>query len=80
MFHKLMYPAVWFMNHVANWILGLIGVEVATESEEAQKKQINNDKFVDLDIDIDAPNVNIIPDSSCAIIKNILKTKMIKYK
>ncbi|MCQ2358509.1 MAG: hemolysin family protein [Phascolarctobacterium sp.] len=39
MFHKLMYPAVWFMNHVANWILGLIGIEVATESEEAHNEE-----------------------------------------
>lgn len=39
MFHRLMYPAVWFMNHVANWILGLIGVEVASETEEAHNEE-----------------------------------------
>lgn len=38
-FHKLMYPAVWFMNHVANWILGLLGVEVASETEEAHNEE-----------------------------------------
>lgn len=38
-FHKMMYPAVWFMNHVANWILGLLGVEVASETEEAHNEK-----------------------------------------
>ena len=39
MFHKLMYPVVWFMNHVANWVLGRMGIEVASESEEAHNEE-----------------------------------------
>ena len=38
MFDKLMYPAVWFLNHVANWILRRMGVEAASEAEEAHNK------------------------------------------
>lgn len=38
MFNKLMYPAVWFMNHVANWILRRMGVEAASEAEEAHNE------------------------------------------
>lgn len=34
-FDKLFYPAVWFMNHVANGILKCMGVEAASEAEEA---------------------------------------------
>ena len=38
MFDKLMYPAVWFLNHVANWILRRMGVEAASEAEEAHNE------------------------------------------
>lgn len=38
-FDKLFYPAVWFMNHVANWVLSLFGVESATEQEEAHNEE-----------------------------------------
>ncbi len=38
MFDKLMYPAVWFLNHVANWVLRCFGVEAASEAEEAHNE------------------------------------------
>ena len=38
-FDKLFYPAVWFMNHVANWVLSLFGVEAASEMEEAHNEE-----------------------------------------
>lgn len=38
MFDKLMYPAVWFLNHVANWILRHMGVNAASEAEEAHNE------------------------------------------
>lgn len=38
MFDKLMYPAVWFLNHVANWTLHCFGVEAASEAEEAHNE------------------------------------------
>lgn len=38
MFDKLMYPAVWFLNHVANWILRRMGVDAASEAEEAHNE------------------------------------------
>ena len=38
-FDKLFYPAVWFMNHVANWVLSLFGVESASEQEEAHNEE-----------------------------------------
>lgn len=34
-FHKLMYPAVWLLNHVANWVIHVLGFQVAGEAEEA---------------------------------------------
>ncbi|MGL6015285.1 MAG: hemolysin family protein, partial [Selenomonadaceae bacterium] len=34
-FQRIMYPAVWVLNHVANWVLRQIGVEVATEEDAA---------------------------------------------
>lgn len=34
-FHRLMYPAVWFLNHVANWVVGKLGFEPAGEEEAA---------------------------------------------
>lgn len=33
-FHKLMYPFVWLLNHVANWVVKLFGFEVAEEGNE----------------------------------------------
>lgn len=39
MFNKLMYPAVWFLNHVANWILKMMGIEAASEAEEAHNEE-----------------------------------------
>ncbi len=35
---KIMYPAVWFLNHVANWVLRCMGVEAASEAEEAHNE------------------------------------------
>lgn len=39
MFDKIMYPAVWFLNHVANWVLRRLGVEAASEAEEAHNEE-----------------------------------------
>lgn len=38
-FNKLMYPAVWLLNNIANRILRSIGVEPATEAEEAHNEE-----------------------------------------
>lgn len=38
-FYKLMYPAVWLLNHVANWILRQVGIQVANESEAAHTEE-----------------------------------------
>lgn len=38
-FDRLMYPAVWFLNHVANWILKRMGIEAASEAEEAHNEE-----------------------------------------
>ena len=38
MFDKLMYPAVWFLNHIANWILHRMGIDAASEAEEAHNE------------------------------------------
>ena len=38
LFDKLMYPAVWFLNHVANWTLRRLGVEAASEADEAHNE------------------------------------------
>lgn len=38
-FDKIFYPVVWFMNHVANWVLSLFGVEAASEQEEAHNEE-----------------------------------------
>lgn len=38
-FDRVFYPAVWFMNHVANWVLSLFGVEAASETEEAHNEE-----------------------------------------
>lgn len=34
-FHKIMYPFVWGLNHVANWVLKRIGFEVSNEGDAA---------------------------------------------
>lgn len=34
-FHRLMYPAVWFLNHVANWVIKRLGFEPAADEEAA---------------------------------------------
>ena len=39
MFDKLMYPAVWFLNHVANWTLRRMGISAASEAEEAHNEE-----------------------------------------
>ena len=39
MFDKLMYPAVWFLNHVANWTLRRMGINAASEAEEAHNEE-----------------------------------------
>lgn len=38
-FYKIMYPAVWILNHVANWILRKVGIEVASEGEAAHTEE-----------------------------------------
>lgn len=37
--YKLMYPAVWVLNHIANWILRKAGLEVASEGEAAHTEE-----------------------------------------
>ncbi|WP_182188413.1 hemolysin family protein [Pectinatus frisingensis] len=34
-FHRIMYPAVWFLNHVANWVVNKLGFRPAGEEEAA---------------------------------------------
>jgi CBS domain containing-hemolysin-like protein len=34
-FNKLMYPAVWLLNHLANWVIEVLGFQPAGEAEEA---------------------------------------------
>ena len=34
-FHRIMYPFVWLLNHVANWVLRRLGFEPSSESEAA---------------------------------------------
>ena len=38
-FHKLMYPFVWILNHVANWVTARMGFEAASESESAHTEE-----------------------------------------
>ena len=38
-FHKIMWPAVWLLNHVANWVIIHLGFEVASEGEEAHSEE-----------------------------------------
>lgn len=34
-FHRIMYPFVWLLNHVANWVLRQLGFEPSSEGEAA---------------------------------------------
>lgn len=38
-FNKLMYPAVWLLNHIANWTLRRMGIHAASEAEEAHDEE-----------------------------------------
>ncbi|WP_333595220.1 hemolysin family protein [Anaerospora hongkongensis] len=38
-FYKLMYPAIWLLNTIANWILRLVGIQAANEHEAAHTEQ-----------------------------------------
>lgn len=38
-FYKLMYPVIWVLNTIANWILRLIGIQAASEHEAAHTEQ-----------------------------------------
>jgi len=39
LFYKLMYPAIWTLNHAANWLLGLVGIAPASEVELAHSEE-----------------------------------------
>ncbi len=38
-FYKLTYPAIWVLNHMSNLILKLIGLEPASENEQAHSEE-----------------------------------------
>ncbi|MEG6584447.1 hemolysin family protein [Dendrosporobacter sp. 1207_IL3150] len=38
-FYKLMYPFIWILNGIANWILRLVGIQVAGEHEAAHTEE-----------------------------------------
>ena len=38
-FHRVMYPFVWLLNHVANWVARRLGFEVASEGDEAHTEE-----------------------------------------
>ena len=38
-FERVMYPFVWLLNHVANWVAARMGFEVAAEGEEAHTEE-----------------------------------------
>lgn len=38
-FHKIMWPAVWLLNHLANWIVSSLGFNPATEADEAHSEE-----------------------------------------
>ena len=38
-FHRVMWPAVWVLNHVANWVIIRLGFEVASEGEDAHSEE-----------------------------------------
>jgi CBS domain containing-hemolysin-like protein len=39
LFYKLMYPAIWTLNHAANWLLSLVGIAPASEVELAHSEE-----------------------------------------
>ncbi|EIW15680.1 MULTISPECIES: hemolysin family protein [Pelosinus] len=38
-FYKLMYPAIWVLNNLANWILRMVGIQVVSEHEAAHTEE-----------------------------------------
>lgn len=38
-FHRIMYPFVWFLNHVANWVVRQLGFEVAGGGSAAHTEE-----------------------------------------
>lgn len=38
-FHKVMYPFVWILNHVANWVARRMGFQAASEGENAHTEE-----------------------------------------
>ncbi len=38
-FYKLMYPVIWVLNSIANWILRLVGIQVVGEHEAAHTEE-----------------------------------------
>ena len=38
-FHRIMYPFVWLLNHVANWVTARMGFKAASESESAHTEE-----------------------------------------
>nr|WP_092073056.1 hemolysin family protein [Dendrosporobacter quercicolus]NSL48794.1 HlyC/CorC family transporter [Dendrosporobacter quercicolus DSM 1736]SDM53441.1 Hemolysin, contains CBS domains [Dendrosporobacter quercicolus] len=38
-FYKLMYPAIWVLNAIANWILRSVGIHAASEHEAAHTEE-----------------------------------------
>jgi len=38
-FHQLSYPFIWALNHAALWLLGLLGIEPASEAEKAHSEE-----------------------------------------
>ncbi|QDR82968.1 hemolysin family protein [Sporomusa termitida] len=38
-FYKLMYPFIWILNTISNWILRLIGIQVVNEHEAAHTEE-----------------------------------------
>lgn len=38
-FYKLMYPFIWILNKISNWILSLLGIQVANEHESAHTEE-----------------------------------------
>ncbi|MDX1502416.1 MAG: hemolysin family protein [Thermoanaerobaculia bacterium] len=39
LFYKITYPAIWVLNHTANWVLRLFGIEPVSEGELAQDEE-----------------------------------------
>ncbi|WP_028561807.1 hemolysin family protein [Paenibacillus pinihumi] len=39
LFHKIMYPFIWFLNGTANWLLQRFGVEPASEHDSAHTEE-----------------------------------------